>query len=355
MAKVAGMARPLRIERAGGWYHVTGRGNERRAIYRDNRDRQHFCELLAEMVRRFRVRLHAFVLMDNHYHLIIELIEPNLSRSGHWLNVSYSVWFNRRHGRSGHLFQGRFKSVVVDPIAWGLDLSRYVHLNPVRVARLGLGKSEQQRIRVGASLAPDAKVVKERIREMRRYRWSSYRAYVGLGSRSEWLECEAVLALGGGKKAEQKRNYREYVEGAIREGMPPRPWEQLKEQVVLGGAEFLARLRQHVTGDAREQRGARRLAMARPTLAEVIGWVERVKGESWADFRDRHGDSGRDLVLYLGRRVCGLKLKELAQAASLRDYSAVTLAVKRFEKRLGRNQADQAQLKRVCQLSNVEM
>src|SRR5450756_3004686 len=85
------MSRPLRIERAGGWYHLTGRGNERRAIYRENRDRQHFCELLAEMVARFRLRLHAFVLMDNHYHLIVELTEPNLSRAGQWLNaVSYT-------------------------------------------------------------------------------------------------------------------------------------------------------------------------------------------------------------------------------------------------------------------------
>jgi REP element-mobilizing transposase RayT len=122
------MARPLRIERAGGWYHVTGRGNERRAIYRENRDREHFCELLGEMVERFGVRVHAYVLMDNHYHLILELREPNLSRAIQWLNVSYSVRFNRRHGRSGHLFQGRFKSVAVDPEGWGLEVSRYVHL-----------------------------------------------------------------------------------------------------------------------------------------------------------------------------------------------------------------------------------
>ena len=93
------MSRPLRIERAGGWYHLTGRGNERRAIYRDNRDRQHFCELLAEMVARFRLRLHAFVLMDNHYHLIVELTEPNLSRAGQWLNVSDSIRSHCERGK----------------------------------------------------------------------------------------------------------------------------------------------------------------------------------------------------------------------------------------------------------------
>ena len=90
------MARPIRIEQAGGWYHITARGNERKAIYRDDRDRQHFCELLAEMVSRYGVRLHCFVLMDNHYHLLLELAEPNLSRAVQWLNVSYSVWFKEK-------------------------------------------------------------------------------------------------------------------------------------------------------------------------------------------------------------------------------------------------------------------
>jgi putative transposase len=94
------MGRPLRIERAGGWYHVTGRGNERKAIFRDNRDRFRFLGLLAGMVERFRVVLHAYQLMGNHYHLIVELTEENLSRAGQWLNVSYSSWFNLRHRRS---------------------------------------------------------------------------------------------------------------------------------------------------------------------------------------------------------------------------------------------------------------
>src|SRR5437879_2495785 len=95
----------------------------------------------------FGLRVHAFVLMSNHYHLLLEITAVNLSRSMQWLNTSYSVWFNRRHRRSGHLFQGRFKSVVVEPESWGLAVSRYLHLNPVRLRRLGLGKAEVQRSR----------------------------------------------------------------------------------------------------------------------------------------------------------------------------------------------------------------
>ena len=304
---------------------------------------------------RFRVRLHVFVLMDNHYHLIVELTEPNLSRTGQWLNVSYSVWFNRRHGRCGHLFQGRFKSVVVDPLQWGLELSRYVHLNPVRVGRLGLGKVDRQKMRVGASGAPDGREVKERLARLRRYRWSSYRAYVGLGKQPEWLECDRVLELGGGKMEERTGNYRDYVESALREGLAKSPWEELPDQVVLGGEQFLQTLRAHVTGNAREQRGAKRLAQARPKLEEVIANLEQIRGQPWTEFRDRHGDNGRDLVLYVGRRVCGLKLRELAVAAGMNDYSAVSIAIRRFEKQLRRHKSQREQLKQVCHLSNVEM
>jgi REP element-mobilizing transposase RayT len=143
------MARPLRIERVGCWYHVTARGNERRDIFREDKDRRHFLELLETAVAMFALRLHAYVLMSNHYHLLVELTEANLARAMHWLNVSYTVWFNRRHGRSGHLFQGRFKSVVVEPEGWGLEVSRYLHLNPVRLRRHGLGKRELQRSRKG--------------------------------------------------------------------------------------------------------------------------------------------------------------------------------------------------------------
>ena len=349
------MARPLRIEQAGGWYHITTRGNERRAIFRCDRDREHFLELLGAMTRRFAVHLHAYVLMDNHYHLLLELEELNLSRAVQWLNVSYSIWFNRRHRRSGHLFQGRFKSVILSLEEWGLGLSRYLHLNPVRVVQLGLGKAHRQHQRQGANQKPKLQEVEQRIERLRSYRWSSYRAYLGLDSAPDGLETKKVLSLGGGRKAEWVERYREYVEGAVREGLEASPWEELKEQVVLGGERFVERVRSQVAGDEREQRGARRLAGRRPGLETVIGCVERVWGEKWGEFRDRHGDSGRDLVLYVGRTVCGLKLLELAQAVGMREYAAVAMAVKRYARQLGIDAGAQAELRRVMKMLNVKM
>ena len=123
------MARPLRIERPGGRYHVTARGNDRRNVFRADADRLHFLELLAELGERFGTKVHAYVLMDNHYHLLLETPEANLSRSMHWLNAGYCVWFNRRYRRSGHLLQGRFGAFLVEDDAGWQELARYVHLN----------------------------------------------------------------------------------------------------------------------------------------------------------------------------------------------------------------------------------
>jgi REP element-mobilizing transposase RayT len=108
------MARPLRLQLRNGWYHLTARGNNRQSIYRDERDCRHFLELVEEMIGRHGVEVHAYVLMDNHYHLLVRTPHANLSAAVQWLNTAYGIWWNLRHGRVGHVFQGRFKSVVVD-------------------------------------------------------------------------------------------------------------------------------------------------------------------------------------------------------------------------------------------------
>ena len=349
------MARPLRIERAGGWYHCTARGNERRSIYRDDRDRRHFCELLAEMVAQFNVVLHAFVLMDNHFHLVIELREANLSRAMQWLNVSYSVWFNRRHGRAGHLFQGRYRSVIVEPAAWALALTRYVHLNPVRTEALGLSKTSQQQIRIGAGGVPDAAQVKERTARLRRYRWSSYRAYIGLAKAPAWLDCDTVLNLGGGPPGEERRRYREYVEAALREGLAQTPWEELKERLVLGSQEFVAGLRAGLAEEDPARQEVRRLREQRPAVSQVIQCVEALKGEPWQTFRDRCGDSGRDLVLYAARKACGLSWVELARATEVGAWAAAAMGARRFEARRKAGGSAAEDYRKVVEMLNVKM
>ena len=140
------MARPLRINIPDGWYHVMSRGIEKRDIFTDNRDREHFLELLDKAVTQFGVLLHAYVLMGNHYHLLLQTPAANLSEAMQWLNVSYGIWYNRKHNRVGPLFQGRFKSKPVEENgAWALSASVYLHLNPVRIKELGYTKHDQKR------------------------------------------------------------------------------------------------------------------------------------------------------------------------------------------------------------------
>lgn len=348
------MARPLRIERAGAWYHVTARGIERRAIFADDRDRRHWLELLPEAVTLFNLMVHGYVLMANHYHLMMETREANLSRAMQWLQGSYGMWFNRRHGRVGPLFQGRFKAVVVAPNRWAVELSRYVHLNPVRTEKLGLGKPARAADRLGIRGRPDEKLVRERVAQLRRYRWSSYRAYVGLEKAPEWLTCARILELNGRAAGmERQRKYREYVEQALREGLAESPWEPVQGSLVLGGREFLAAVRGKLGGGGREQ-PQRRALTGRPSWKAVVGAIEAARGEKWGAFQDRHGDWGRDAALYLGRRRSGMRLAELGAAVGGADYAAVSAAIKRFERRLARDPKLRKTIAAVTEMLNVE-
>jgi REP element-mobilizing transposase RayT len=346
------MARPIRIEVAGGWYHVTARGNEQRRIFADDKDRLHLVELLEEQTQRFGLLLHAYALMENHYHLLVQTPQPNLSRAMQWLGVSYTMWFNRRHGRVGHLFQGRFKAMILEAETAAVELSRYLHLNPVRVGRLGLGKTGQRRSALGMAGKPEAKLVAERLEQLRCYPWSSYRAYTGRTKEPEWLTTRTVLGMmGSGAGAGQRRAYRALVEEAVREGLAESPWERLEAGVVLGSRRFVERMRGYLRGDEREQPQMRRL-QARPSWDHVIRVVEKEKGERWELFRDRYGDWGRDLALYLGQRRCGMRLKELGQRAGGIDYVSVAGATRRFAERVRRDKKLAAAVHRAVERLN---
>jgi REP element-mobilizing transposase RayT len=180
---------------------VTARGDHRQAIFCDGRDEGHFLELLAQMRERFRVQVLAYVLMGNHYHLMVCTPEANLSRAMQWLNVSYSVWFNKRRGEVGHVFQGRFKAMVVEGEGWGIALSEYVHLNPVRIKALGQGERTRAAERQGLGRPPTREEVAARLERLRRYRGSSYRAYAGYAKTPEWLDTEVILSRAGGAAA----------------------------------------------------------------------------------------------------------------------------------------------------------
>ena len=168
------MARPLRILIPDGWYHVMSRGNRRACRFWEDTDRRRSLGLVSELPERFHLEVHAFVLMDNRYHLLVRTPQANLSHAIRWLHVSYSSRFNWAHRQVGHVFQGRFKAVVIQEIRGVCEVARYVHLNPVRIQGLGLGKAEQRRAKVLGCEDPGAALVARRLQALADYPWSSW-------------------------------------------------------------------------------------------------------------------------------------------------------------------------------------
>lgn len=203
------MARPLRIELAGGLYHVTSRGDRREAIYRDDRDRADWHGVLGDVCTRFNWRCHAYCQMTNHYHVVVETPDANLSKGMRQLNGVYTQQFNRRHGLVGHLFQRRFKAILVERDTYLLELARYVILNPVR-----------------AGVVPDAAT----------WPWSSYRAMVGLSSAPTWLERDWVLGQFGRDRRQCQKRYAAFVAEGLGQASV---WEGLRHQVFLGSDHFV--------------------------------------------------------------------------------------------------------------------
>lgn len=280
------MARPLRLEFPGAIYHVTARGNARHAIVLDDRDRALFLICLGETVTRFGWICHAYCLMDNHYHLLIETPEGNVSRGMRQLNGVFTQRVNRRHGRVGHLFQGRFKAILVERDSYLLELCRYLVLNPIRA---GL------------------------VRHLARYSWSSYPATRGLVECPGWFNPDWVLSQFGAHRAGAQRRYAEFVaEGT---GLPS-PWSAVRGQVLLDSESFVDTMRPLLeeTQTLKEIPRGQRL-LHRPSLMQLFTKVVR------ADKRLR------DMTIRTACVDYGYSMATIADHAAI-HYSTVSKIVK---------------------------
>ena len=283
------MARPLRIEFPGALYHLTARGNARQDIFLDDEDRQLFLSVLERVVSRFHLLLHAYCLMDNHYHLVLETPEANLSKAVRQLNGVYTQAFNRRHGKVGHVLQGRFKAILVDRDSYLLELCRYVVLNPVR-ARI--------------TRKPDT------------YRWSSYRASVGLTQALPFLTTDWLLAQFSKQRAAAQRKYRAFVAEGISQASP---WDKLQGQVLLGSEAFVERLQPGLRDKRLLKEIPRRQRFAtRPALAKLFG------ASALADLERRNPAIRRAHLEH------GYSLSEIGRAVGL-HYSTISRIVNRDE------------------------
>jgi putative transposase len=341
------MARPLRVLVPGAWYHIIARGIERRSIFRGETYYRKFEALLASLVERFGARVHTYALMPNHYHLQIETPRLNLSEAIRWLNVSYAIWFNRKARRSGPLLEGRFKAVVHDPAEAGWTIHEYIHLNPVRVKRFGTSRSDQE--------GPGPEQIAAMVRELREFKWSSYRAYAGYTSAPKWLSTEAVLGWApgrtlGGKREEYRARFTEMI-GAGDLGIA---WkEKLAGDLILGGEDFVAKVRKMLKGDRTEQKSLRTLEALPVDWARIVAAIEKLWNAPWDNIRQRHGDPGRGLAMLIARRYGGMSLRETGEAMGGLRYAAVSDAVRRISARLETDGALEKRYKKVCKILKI--
>ena len=300
------MARPLRIEFEGALYHVMSRGNERRRIVRDDADRTRRLDWLRRTVETYGWRLHAFVLMDNHDHLYVETPEANLSAGVQHLNGSYTSYFNRRHRRSGHLFQGRYKAQLIENEGHFWEVSRYIHLNPVRA---GLVDRPQD------------------------WPWSSYRGYHHARRQLPCVTYERVLREFGHGAEQARREYRRFVAAGV-VATPRSPWKDAAGGLIVGGEEFVekigAMLARRKADSALPELETLR---ARPSLDRIITAVAgafETDSANWSTGR-RVDDPSRAVAAFLARRRFGYRAAEVAEALGYTSHGGVVTAVRRIE------------------------
>lgn len=307
------MARPLRIEYPNAFYHVTSRGNEQKDVFKSQRDREKFLEYLESATNRYGAVIHAWCLMSNHYHLLLETPVGNLSQIMRHINGAYTTYFNIKRKRAGHLFQGRYKAILVEADEYAAELSRYIHLNPVRATMVA--RPEE-------------------------YKWSSYKSYIGQDKAADWLKTDFIFGYFGGKAADAQSRYRKFVEDSLGSEYYS-PLKATVASTILGSAEFVRDISKRHLGEKRADRSmpAVKALSTRPSLDEILRIIKTELSDS--------EELARNVSIYCCQQYSGAKLKEIGERFGIGD-AAVSQASRRLAIKAGKN----LELKKI--LSRVE-
>lgn len=296
------MARPLRIEYPGAYYHITSRGNERKAIFKNKTDRNSFLSYLKSAYLRYGATIHVYCLMNNHYHLLIETPKGNLSKIMQHINSAYTTYYNVKHKRAGHLFQGRYKAILVDADAYAGELSRYIHLNPVRAGMVDMPE---------------------------KYTWSSYQYYIGKKKKPDWLAIDFIQSYFEQKNLSVQKNYTNFVLAEIL-GNSDNPLEKTVASTILGDDSFIEKITDKYLSNRKKDREL-------PALRELKK-IERID-LVYKEVKNLIGYSdsiSKKAALYICHQFSGKSLKEIGDHFGICD-SAVTLASYRFKKVMQRD------------------
>ncbi len=312
------MARPLRIQYPKAVYHVTCRGIERRSIYKDDKDRRTFLETLVASSKIYNIRIYSYVLMSNHFHLLIETPLGNLSEFMRHFNITYTRNYNVRHKRAGNLYQGRYKSILVDKESYLSMLSRYIHLNPVKIKSMKARSEAEKR------------------KYLRNYKWSSLPGYIDLRKVKDFIDYTFVLEEYGGDDKKGRAAYRDriYNEISIKQDIKDR----IIGQSILGTDKFIEMISEKylsVVNDTRENPALKEIQKYQ-AKDKIIRVIERETGEKIDAIKKQRG-SLRQIVMDVLYRFGGLKGTEIGTLLGV-DYSTVSLGRKRLREKLLKDQ-----------------
>jgi REP element-mobilizing transposase RayT/predicted DNA-binding protein YlxM (UPF0122 family) len=296
------MARQLRIEYKGAFYHIISRGERRENIFNDNNDKLKFLEKIGEAVDKFNLKIHCYTLMDNHFHLLLETPEGNLSKAMHYLNTSYSNWFKSKHQIIGSIFQGRYKSILVEKEAYLLTLSAYIHLNPVR-AKIVIKPEE--------------------------YRWSSFNNYLKIDKSIHWISLSDILKMFSSKQGA----YKTFVYNCMIKGNEIRKEDIRGKYTILGGKEFRDKIMKKLKSgikksDLREKPDLK--CLNRLNIEDIKKITLRTFQVREKELLIKKRDNiYRKIYLYGLKKYTNLSLREIGDLSGM-DYAAVSQMIKRF-------------------------
>lgn len=313
------MARQIRIEFPGAFYHVFSRGNQRQRVFLDDEDRAFFINLLRAAYERFGTIIHVYCLMPNHFHILIETPYGHLSRTMHFLITSYTVCFNKKHDRRGHLFQGRYKSILVEAVVYARGLSRYIHLNPV---------------------------VKGLVKQPEDYPWSSCGYYLGKAKPERWLATDLILRLFGDDLAKARTAYVSYLREKIGHE-ESRALMESPKRGILGSEEFIARVKQgwlqKGMGQPDREKPQLRNLRDRPDPHKVLSVCEDVLGPRHKRLvpiamRISHKNTAwklKDIAAIFGMSISSVSNAQAKARVAIAGDAALARAVEEIERRLG--------------------
>ncbi len=309
------MARSLRIKYEGAIYHITSRGNEKRVIFKSDKDRNKFLKILKDSLKIYNVILYSYVLMPNHFHFLLETPLANINEFMRQFNITYTSYYNKNNNRVGHLYQGRYKSILVQKEKYLNILSRYIHLNPIRINKFE-----------GSPFIDKRKYLTE-------FKWSSLKGYININNRESFIDYKTVLSDYGGDTKRGRENYWQTLQSDIEGEI------EMKKNIIagslLGDDDFVKKIKEKYLSKNHKEIPSIRKIYSYCLTEDVIKIVSQEIGDNFEAIKKETGTK-RQLLMEMLYNYAGLKGREIGELLGL-DYSTVSVGRKRLRNKIAKD------------------